>query len=206
VRHRTDFWALSRGRNVCIYFLLGNCKFGGVACVYCHDKTYLPLADHWWEDEEKRAQICQITDCLGPGERPVFLGHMFKTEYRIPWRIPGLKEEFGPRQVEVETFDKAAEVTGMLVGRTNRGAGSPRPRRGRRGGGRRRDRGKGRGERRKGRDIDLDYGSDVEVEERMANFGFTEDDVMELLCQGVKPWDDDAWVSVLLHCVPSPCF
>ncbi|KAL6301896.1 hypothetical protein BKA93DRAFT_930024 [Sparassis latifolia] len=31
------------------------------------------------------------------------------------------------------------------------------------------------------------------IEERMENFGFTGDDLQELLCQGVKPWDDDAW-------------
>jgi hypothetical protein len=37
--------------------------------------------------------------------------------------------------------------------------------------------------------------------ERMDNYGFTEDEVMELLSQGVKPWDDDAWVSVLWHAV-----
>ncbi len=30
----------------------------------------------------------------------------------------------------------------------------------------------------------------------MDNYGFTEDDVQELLCQGVNPWDDDAMVSV----------
>lgn len=33
-----------------------------------------------------------------------------------------------------------------------------------------------------------------ELEERMENYGFTEAEVEELLCQGVKPWDDDAWV------------
>lgn len=33
-----------------------------------------------------------------------------------------------------------------------------------------------------------------EMEERAGNMGFTEDEVNELLCQGVKPWDDDAWV------------
>ena len=32
-------------------------------------------------------------------------------------------------------------------------------------------------------------------EERANNWGFTNDEVEELLCQGVKPWDDDAWVS-----------
>jgi hypothetical protein len=36
----------------------------------------------------------------------------------------------------------------------------------------------------------------------MANCGFTEDDMMELACQGVKPWDDDAWVSNLVSAPP----
>lgn len=36
----------------------------------------------------------------------------------------------------------------------------------------------------------------VEGEERMSNFGFTHDEVQELLAQGVKPWDDDAWVCI----------
>lgn len=31
------------------------------------------------------------------------------------------------------------------------------------------------------------------TKERMQNGGFTNDQVNELLCQGVKPWDDDAW-------------
>ncbi|XP_050405585.1 uncharacterized protein LOC126821246 [Patella vulgata] len=30
-------------------------------------------------------------------------------------------------------------------------------------------------------------------EERMENFGFTNEEVMELLCQGIKPWDDEAY-------------
>ncbi|KIK71193.1 hypothetical protein GYMLUDRAFT_33335 [Collybiopsis luxurians FD-317 M1] len=32
-----------------------------------------------------------------------------------------------------------------------------------------------------------------EMQERAENFGFTVDEVNELLCQGVKPWDDDTW-------------
>lgn len=43
------------------------------------------------------------------------------------------------------------------------------------------------------------------VEERMdvGNYGFTEDEEMELLAQGVKPWDDDARVSALVRALPS---
>lgn len=40
------------------------------------------------------------------------------------------------------------------------------------------------------------YGDDDfegEMEERMNNCGFTNDELDELLCQGVKPWEDDAW-------------
>ncbi|KAI9459565.1 hypothetical protein F5148DRAFT_961781, partial [Russula earlei] len=30
------------GRNVCVFLLLGNCKFGDLGCIYSHDKKYLP--------------------------------------------------------------------------------------------------------------------------------------------------------------------
>ncbi|PBK60614.1 hypothetical protein ARMSODRAFT_1026353 [Armillaria solidipes] len=39
---------------------------------------------------------------------------------------------------------------------------------------------------------DFDWDIENEMEERMDNYGFTEDDMQELLCQGVNPWDDDA--------------
>lgn len=44
----------------------------------------------------------------------------------------------------------------------------------------------------------LDSYSGSEMEERMANNGFTDYELNDLLCQGVKPWDDDAWVSINL--------
>jgi hypothetical protein len=34
--------------------------------------------------------------------------------------------------------------------------------------------------------------SSEEEQERTMNHGFTEDEAYDLLCQGVKPWDDDA--------------
>ncbi|KAH9959240.1 hypothetical protein BC827DRAFT_1215080 [Russula dissimulans] len=34
----------SRNVCICIYFLLGNCKLGGVACLYSHDSTYRSIA------------------------------------------------------------------------------------------------------------------------------------------------------------------
>ncbi|KAH9946733.1 hypothetical protein B0H21DRAFT_387638 [Amylocystis lapponica] len=50
------------------------------------------------------------------------------------------------------------------------------------------------------------YDEDAEVDEDddeygfgggMGQFGFTREQEQELLCQGVKPWDDDAWVGCL---------
>lgn len=48
------------------------------------------------------------------------------------------------------------------------------------------------------------YGSDAtyedELDERTCNMGFTRGEMDELLCQGVKPWDEDAWdVLAALH-------
>ena len=41
------------GRNVCVKFLLDDCR--GI-CVYSHDKTHLP-SGRWWESEDKRAKV-----------------------------------------------------------------------------------------------------------------------------------------------------
>ncbi|KAM5541571.1 hypothetical protein V8D89_004761 [Ganoderma adspersum] len=38
------------GRNVCVYWLLGNCRFDAAdKCIYAHDMTYLPER-RWWTD------------------------------------------------------------------------------------------------------------------------------------------------------------
>ena len=39
----------------------------------------------------------------------------------------------------------------------------------------------------------IESDDDSEAEERAQNCGFTNDEVQELLCQGVKPWDPEAW-------------
>ncbi|GBE85518.1 hypothetical protein SCP_0800350 [Sparassis crispa] len=42
-------------------------------------------------------------------------------------------------------------------------------------------------------DVLDDAFDDALMEERAENFGFTQGEMEDLLCQGVKPWDDDAW-------------
>jgi hypothetical protein len=78
-------WMLSRGRNVCMYFLLGNCKFGGIACIYAHDKTYLP-SGRWWEDEEKCDLLRHISDSLSRNASSAFMPYTFAyLDDRLAW-------------------------------------------------------------------------------------------------------------------------
>ena len=51
------------GRNVCVYWLLGECRFGKERCVYAHDRTYLP-PNGWWTDEVRNAGLRKATNTL----------------------------------------------------------------------------------------------------------------------------------------------
>ncbi|KAJ7184527.1 hypothetical protein C8R46DRAFT_1185926 [Mycena filopes] len=67
----------SEGRNVCLYFLLGSCKFGS-RCLYSHSKANLPKL---WEDE---SQLPYVRDEIIRGneemikERRLFENYMGK--------------------------------------------------------------------------------------------------------------------------------
>ncbi|KAL1942219.1 hypothetical protein VTO73DRAFT_6283 [Trametes versicolor] len=45
------------GRNVCVYWLLDECRLGAEQCVYAHDRTYLPTGGQWWEDAARNARV-----------------------------------------------------------------------------------------------------------------------------------------------------
>lgn len=176
-----------------MYFLLGNCKFGASACVYCHDKTYLS-SGRWWEDEEKCDLLRHISESLNPNTSSAFMPYTFAfIDNRLAWASAHgveMEELYGHSRCLAELGFQAAvgNARELYINNTmssKRGRGPSR-----------RGRGKGRGEMRVRRVEEYDE-FDSEMEERMANFGFTDDDVMELACQGVKPWDDDAWVSKL---------
>lgn len=51
----TDTTSGGRGRNVCVYWLLGHCRFDE-RCVYAHDKTYLPVTG-WWTDAVRLTRL-----------------------------------------------------------------------------------------------------------------------------------------------------
>lgn len=46
-----------RGQNVCVYFLVGNCKYGD-KCIYAHTADYLPQG--WWNDPEQAQEAKKL--------------------------------------------------------------------------------------------------------------------------------------------------
>ncbi|EIW52990.1 TPR-like protein, partial [Trametes versicolor FP-101664 SS1] len=49
------------GRNVCVYWLLDECRFNDAKCQYAHDRTYLP-ARGWWTDEGRNREMRELAD------------------------------------------------------------------------------------------------------------------------------------------------
>lgn len=197
-----------------MYFLLGNCKFGSIECVYAHDKTYLQTG-RWWEDEGKCLMLRYVMNSLHPAESPAFMPYMFGLiDDRLAWASAHgveMEEVFGhSRAQSLQTFRDAVDIGLTTACLSNGRRGGPPG--GRRGGGQGRAGGSGGNIGRGGTgqihqfDDEDEWESeslDEETQERMNNYGFTEDEVMELLAQGVKPWDDDAWVSVPVCGLPS---
>ena len=171
-----------------MYFLMGICKFGLSACVYSHDKTYLP-SGRWWDDEDKCNLLRHISWSLSPDESSAFMPYTFTIlDDRIAWvsahgaemeRVYGNSRDLAKLGFQVAVQN----ARDFLIYKTLSGGSSKSWR------------GYGRG-RRGRRWLEQNDESDSEAQERRDNYGFTEDDVLELLCQGVKPWDEDASVSV----------
>ncbi|TDL23900.1 hypothetical protein BD410DRAFT_786568 [Rickenella mellea] len=156
------------GRNVCLYYTIGICKFGDEKCNYAHDLTYLD-AKRVMDEDQKAAVVKCLSDVKDTSRslRP--------TGYK------GTTNTIG--QVEKRSHKKL-DPRAHIIGPSN----SPQDNtRGNDGHGRGGGRGKGK---RAGR---LSARQEREMEERTMNGGFTNDEMDELLCQGVKPWDDDAW-------------
>ncbi|KAG5635690.1 hypothetical protein H0H81_010393 [Sphagnurus paluster] len=171
------------GKNVCLYFLLSACKFGDLKCIYSHTRDALPTTHGWWNDAE---QIKRVKAVLELAEK---------------------------KSKEQRALDA---LLYRLEGKKGRGKGQPRGGKGRADGkGERKAVGKTRareGEKGKAPIVAEDNGvkgkeesSDLnsEVEERMANGGFTDYELNELAAQGVKPYDDDARVRSIPRCMQS---
>ena len=175
-----------------MYFLLGTCSFSSSVCIYSHDKTYLPPG-RWWGDEGKCNLLRAILDSLSPGEKSSHMPYMATIlDDRLAWAPAHgaeMEEVYGhDRQLGRILFGVASDKAVELLANKSEKESKDGP-------------SSGLYVQRNGygiRWIKKSAKIQTEMEERMANFGFTEDEIMELACQGVKPWDDDAWVSVLV--------
>ncbi|KAF9068046.1 hypothetical protein BDP27DRAFT_1295616 [Rhodocollybia butyracea] len=150
------------GRNVCLHFLVDRCKFGK-RCWYTHDKTYLP-SNGWWNDMEGVEDYQEFYDGL-------------KKDLKQDGAMDNLGSAMNgtamPWAIHAKWRALFKEIGNKFTGFHD----------------------------------DEDWYDDESDDEdfyqtgrpsgsrgrgRANNFGFTEDDVNELLCQGVMPWDDDA--------------
>ncbi|KAI0660128.1 hypothetical protein C8Q70DRAFT_75804 [Cubamyces menziesii] len=176
------------GRNVCIYWLVGECRFGDDRCVYAHDKTYLPKHG-WWTKTQRLNRICkEFEDAvlaaprLGVSEK--ILAEALKP---VPWRLDmwayGGYAEAAMIQADRDAADKEAEEVFAQFRAAHPSSGPV-----------------GEDEREAlaeewPEDEDGDELSPWErdVDESGENYGgHTEADYHEMLMYGIKPWDADA--------------
>ncbi|KAJ7107004.1 hypothetical protein C8R44DRAFT_858094 [Mycena epipterygia] len=198
------------GKNVCLYFLLGQCKFD-TKCIYAHSRAYLP-ARGWWNDEKKIEEMKERIEEVRERAREV----RARKDAQRTKKGDGNKED--------------GRDGGEAGGSGSKGGGG-------RGKGKGKGRGRGRGKQQGRREVQMPMGdgmgglsslmggmnmsgmdmnalsgmglggmsgmahattmhglaqAQAELEQRMANFGFTDYDLNELMSQGVKPWDEDA--------------
>jgi hypothetical protein len=189
-----------------MYFLFGNCKFGSSACAYSHDKTYLPTG-RWYEDEGKRLVLRHTSNSLHAEEHPAFMPFVFGLiDDRLAWAPAHgveMEEVFGHwRMPAMDLFREAVDIglASSTLKKSGTSGGSSqvfvsasanveinvvdlnipgtRP----------------------SQVIQFDdkYTWDMFIQERLKDCGHTQDQAKELVCQDVKPRDDDAGVSVLV--------
>jgi hypothetical protein len=189
-----------------MYFLFGNCKFSSSACVYSHDKTYLPTG-RWYEDEGKRILLRHTSKSLHAEQHPAFMSFVFGLmDDRLAWAPAHgveMEEVFGHwRMPAMDLFREAVDIglASSTLKRSGTSGGSSQV-------------GVAASAKvgvevvevkvpgtRPSQIIQFDdeYTWDMFIEERLKDCGYTQDQATELLCQGVKPRDDDAGVSVLV--------
>lgn len=172
---------INRGKNVCIFYLVGNCKFGDEKCNYSHSRAALPPSG-WWNDQKDVKQIAQ--ELRLKGKTGVFRREIVN-QRKSYWRVAD-KERNNPEPLQRSNPGESSSSKGKKSGKRGRG----------------KKKGKA-GNKKK------PFGGDFfgkaffelsdDESDGMGCCGFSHEDVMELMSQGVKPWDSDAEV----RCLPS---
>ncbi|RPD52546.1 hypothetical protein L226DRAFT_617797 [Lentinus tigrinus ALCF2SS1-7] len=189
------------GRNVCLYWLVGQCHYTEGICVYTHEATYLPPSG-WWTNTERLERLRKAFD-EAARQFPIDVSESIAAEALKPrswrqdlWAAPvDLADEHyreaqqeplpdPPRPISRETRIKKDFRAGKSYKSSS--TGGARSSAGRRHQGRS---GTAGSSRYRYRD-DYDYDDFSEMEDRFMYCGFSKDDFDEMLCQGIKPWDE----------------
>lgn len=166
-------------------WLLGKCIYEN-KCYYAHDRTYLPHGG-WWNDRRKvRALGDELRMSLDVSNKRLKTGIFFATLSLLNnWRHDEWASgKFSALDDEPVPLGRLGDMNSITVNTTQRdgqlqhdylmNTGAARARAGRRYGD--------------------EWEDDEEDEQKANNLGFDEEELNELFSQGVKPWDDDAWV------------
>ncbi|KAF8137160.1 hypothetical protein EV363DRAFT_1316886 [Boletus edulis] len=165
------------GRNVCRYYLIGVCKFGE-RCSYLHSKEYL-LQQGWWstaegvDKERKRYEVVRMLN-------KATANYNNQTKASRTGQTAKKKQLKGKKKGEHSRSGLGVSGSGVpRVSPSEIGESSQRMST-------------------KSKKKPIVYsdsrwgGYDLDGDDDNGMFGFTGSEVEELLCQGVKPWDDDA--------------
>lgn len=198
---------------MCIAWLLGRC-YHDKKCYYAHDRAYLPHSGWWSSQETVRALGEELeVSLLGSANKrydtdlffmTLWVQNRWQADEWMSGRFSALDDEAAPTGRPGDSVIlNTTQRDGKFQYEYTVQSGSAARAQANRGGDEVDDDDYG------GDSADGDYGADYlndedddggswnadrETEERSKNFGFSDDEVSELLCQGVKPWDDDAWV------------
>ncbi|KAH7908974.1 TPR-like protein [Hygrophoropsis aurantiaca] len=154
------------GKNVCIYYLMGICKFGDVKCVYSHTESYLEPKDGWWTTKEGRETAMEVFALQKTQEK---MSEAFMTAYI--WNMHS----------DILSARNRHKGNGKQSGKSkskSKSRSKTKPK---------------KGNKKKSPSNHTYYNNHVKRSSEDYMYGFSESDVEELLSQGVKPWDEDAW-------------
>lgn len=150
---------MTSGRNVCAYWLLGECRSGDERCAYAHEKTYLP-PQGWWTNTRRLARMCKEFDeavAASPrlGVSESILAEALKP---FPWR----KDAWTGGDYAEQATHRAEQI------RADAGEEELEP-------------------------------WEQEMEERGMYGGHTRADFNDMLMYGIKPFEFDALVRIILR-------
>ncbi|KAI9065683.1 TPR-like protein [Trametes sanguinea] len=177
------------GRNVCVYWLLGTCRYGDERCIYAHDRTYLPK-EGWWTNTRRVDRMRRrFAKAVEAAPRPGVAEHVLAESLKpTPWRrdiwaYENLKEAVKLQQLleadEREYSDDGLSMADERDYVVRLGGMTLVP--------------QSEGEEEEDEDEQEWLEPwEVQLEEREMYAGHTRADFEEMVMYGIRPWDVDA--------------